>query len=79
MAKFHIGDIVRNHYMGDDNPYRNFIYLGVEGKFIKTIQTDGKKIEQGKYYKSIIREFENKFEVIGHSEAMDAMVKELLK
>jgi hypothetical protein len=79
MSKFHIGDIVRNPWMADDNPYRNFIYMGVEGDFVKELSTDGKRLMTAKYYKKDVFDESVEFKVVGHSNFIKDLAEELHK
>ena len=60
------GDIVRNHWAGERNPTRYFIYLKNNGKYSEVINFDGKKLRRGKYYNSSFKENPDKFVVVGH-------------
>lgn len=85
-----IGDIVRNN-MASRNKYfekekqwwsRNFIYMGVNGRFVRAICLNGKiEIENQAFYKNDLKNIDNNvnFDVVGHSKAFEMMKDELIK
>lgn len=85
-----IGDIVRNNmaapnkYFEKEKSYcsRNFIYMGVNGRYVKAIFLIGKvEIDNQAFYKSDLKNIENtnKFDVVGHSKLYELMKDELFK
>ena len=85
-----IGDIIRNN-MAIRNKYfekekqwwsRNFIYMGVNGRFVRAICLNGKiEIENQAFYKNDLQNIDNNvnFDVVGHSKAFEMMKDELIK
>lgn len=58
------GDIVRNHWAGETNPQRVFIYLRNEGKYSGVVAWNGNHLVFRKFYTVDLKT--DKFEVIGH-------------
>lgn len=58
------GDIVRNHWAGDMNPQRVFLFLRNEGKYSRVVAWDGKHLDFCKFYTADMKT--DKFEAIGH-------------
>jgi hypothetical protein len=58
------GDIVRNHYAGENNPTRFFVYIQNEGRCSKVIYFDGKRLRFSHYYSNDLKT--DKFEIVDH-------------
>lgn len=85
-----IGDIIRNNvairnkYFEKEKQWwsRNFIYMGVNGRFVRAIFLNGKiEIENQAFYKNDLQNIDNNvnFDVVGHSKAFEMMKDELIK
>lgn len=76
VERMKIGTIICNHWAGDKNPYKYFIYLGIEGKYAKGVALYRNKLEKVSYY---ARDFNNRevFEPVGYCEGLEIMKKDL--
>ena len=63
---FKCGDIVRNHWAGDINPTKYFVFIKNNGKVCEVIDFDGKRLRKGSYYTDDLAKGDGKFEKIGH-------------
>lgn len=88
MAYPKIGDIIRNNMAAHDKYFekekqywsRNFIYMGVNGRYVKAIHLHGKvEIDNQAFYKDEFRKIENSdvFDIVGHSKIFDLLKDEL--
>lgn len=84
--KFKIGDIVSNPWVPHNRKYENgqiaskyFIYLGVNGQYIKAINLYG-KLEfnpKARYKNDLFYPKKREYKVVGHSKGFEIMKKEL--
>lgn len=72
-----IGTIVVNHWAGDGNPSKYFIYTGTKGKYATGIFLNNGNLEKINYYAN---DFKNRevFEPVGYCNGFD-IIKEDLK
>lgn len=71
------GDIVLNHWAGESNPIRYFIFIKSNGKYSKVIRFNGERLSTGSYYSRDLKTDE--FEVVGHIPLKETIKSELLK
>lgn len=70
-----IGTIFINHYAGNKNPVRYFIYMGTTGKYVNGIYLNNGKLQKIQYYRD---DFEtDMFEKVGYCNAFDVMKGDL--
>lgn len=72
------GTIIRNHWAGENNPGRYFIYMGISGRYAVGIQYIDGKLQKVNYYKSDFADKE-KFEPVGYCNAFDVMKADIEK
>ena len=73
------GDIVRNYYIGDDNPLRYSIYVKSQGKYSYGIAYDGKRLRDDiRYYSRDLKNSE-KYVVVGHIDLIEFLKAPLIK
>lgn len=73
-----IGTIVCNHWAGENNPSRYFIYAGTSGKYANGISYYGGKLNKEQYYAKDLKD-KIMFEPVGYCNAFDAMKADLQK
>ncbi len=73
-----IGTIINNHWAGDSNPGKYFIYTGIVGEYGTGVYLDNGELKKIKYYKRDIQRSEE-FEPIGYCKAFDIMKEDLKK
>ena len=71
-----IGTIICNHWAGDTNPNKYFIYTGIKGEYATGITLYENKLEKIGYYASDFKNHEV-FEPVGYSDGLDIMKKDL--
>ena len=71
------GDIVLNHWAGESNPIRYFIFIKDNGKYSKVIRFDGERLSTGSYYSCDLKT--DKFEVVGHFPLVETIKSVLLE
>ena len=71
-----IGTIVLNHWAGQNNPAKYFIYTGIKGKYATGIFLNNGKLERVTCYAT---DFRNKeiFEPVGYCKGFDIMKEDL--
>ena len=84
-----IGDIVRNNSMLPNQPLehnqywsRYFIYLGVNGDFVRVLELSGTlQLDNQAYYRKQLRnvDTDDRFDVVGHSKGWEIIKQELMK
>ena len=72
------GDIVRNHWAGEENPTKYFIFIKNSGKMTKVIHFDGKRLKTGNYYSYSLKE-PGKYEVVGHIDLIGFLINPLIE
>lgn len=70
------GTIINNHWAGDSNPIKYFIYAGIEGKYAVGIYLDNGGLKKVKYDKSDVLN-SDKFEPVGYCKAFNIMKEDL--
>ena len=78
MRVLHCGDVFRNHYAGDNNPSKVFMFLKNKGKYSACIALDGSELYDAAYYTSDLKR-DDHFQVIGHFPIKDILMQELKK
>lgn len=70
------GTIIRNHWAGDNNPMRYFIYTGSSGSCVNGIALVSRQLRKAQYYKT---DFNNRdiFEIVGQSKGFDILENDL--
>lgn len=71
------GDIVRNHWAGEDNPQRVFLFLRNEGKYSRVVAWGGNRLDFCRFYTADMQN--DKFEVIGHLPIAQIIKDELFR
>ncbi len=71
-----IGTIVLNHWAGEGNPSKYFIYTGIKGKYATGIFLNNGKLETANYYKKDLLD-SGKFEPVGYCNGFDIMKEDL--
>ncbi|KAK9679516.1 hypothetical protein QE152_g40017 [Popillia japonica] len=70
------GTIIHNHWAGDKNPTKYFIYTGISGRYANGINWDGKELSKVSYYKEDLAD-KTMFEPVGYCNAFDIMKADL--
>lgn len=71
-----VGTIIRNHWAGDRNPTRFFIYLGSSGKYVNGLGLVNGRLEKVRFYKSDFKD-KNMFEIVGYSTGIDVLKNDI--
>lgn len=76
----HCGDVFRNHWAGELNPVKVFMFLKNKGETSLVVSFDETKNEMftSEYYTRDLKT-DNHFEVIGHFAVKDLIKSELMK
>lgn len=71
-----VGAIIRNHWAGDSNPVRYFIYTGIKGRYATGIYLSDNKLTTVDY---LAKDFEDRetFEVVGYCSGFSIMKADL--
>ena len=70
------GTIILNHWAGEKNQSKYFIYTGIKGKYATGICLIDNKIEETTYYKDDLKDKE-KFEEVGFCDYKNFIKKSL--
>lgn len=74
------GDIVRNHWAGENNPIRYFIFIRNEGKYSQVVHIHGNnKLATGRYYSSDLKNDTEHFKVVGYLPLKQIILESLRK
>jgi len=74
------GDIFRNHWAGESNPTRYFVFIRNNGEYSQVVSLNGNnELAFGRYYSRDLKNDTEHFEVVGHLPLRKIITDELHK